>query len=213
MVNRNICLFLIPMPFCTFVVLCFWTFLSFLSPSACLLSDFFLILIQDPLSIVSFCVRYVLMFQLTDGEGLWQSCTHMVQYFVLIHIAFLGDFDSYFPFGFQFLAWDHLYIIYYLPCFLSMGLLLSPPRTFFFRCEMDGASKQYSRPFDPELFSKIKQEFNVFIATQENLLTRINSISSNKSTQSSTQGFQLIQNPDAFHATKSLPLLFKPKQK
>ena len=100
-----------------------------------------------------FCVRDVFNFQLTDGEEIWQFCTHMVHYFVSIHIAFLGDFDSYLPFAFQLLAWDHLYIIYCLPCFLSMGLLLSPPKTFF-KCEMDGALKYYSRPFDPELFHK-----------------------------------------------------------
>ena len=61
----------------------------------------FFIIIQAPLSIVSFCVRDVFNFQLTDGEEIWQFCTHMVQYFVLIHIAFLGDFfDSHLPFGF-----------------------------------------------------------------------------------------------------------------
>ena len=92
LVNKDICLFLIPMPFCTFVLL---FFLSFLNPLACLLFEFF---IQAPLSIVSFCVRDVLIFQLTDGEELWQSCTHMVQYFVLIHIAFLGDFLLLFSF-------------------------------------------------------------------------------------------------------------------
>ena len=125
MVNRNIRLFLIPMPFCTFfVILDLFSFWVLLMPF-CL--NFF---IQDPLSIVSFCVRDVFNFQLTNREEIWKFCTHMVQYFVLIHIAFLGYFDSYFPFGFQFLAWDHLYIIYCLPCFLSMGLLLSPPKKF-----------------------------------------------------------------------------------
>ena len=64
MVNRDIHLFLIPMPFFTFVLL---DFLSFLSPPACLFSKFF---IQAPLSIVSFCVRDVFKFQLTDGEEL-----------------------------------------------------------------------------------------------------------------------------------------------
>ena len=108
-----------------------------MSPPACLLFEF---LFQAPLSIVSFCVRDVLIFSAHNEEELWQSCTHMVQHFVLIHIAFLGDFDSYFPFGFQFLAWDHLNIIYCLPCFLSMGILMSPPKTFL-KCEMDGASK------------------------------------------------------------------------
>ena len=126
MVNKNIRLFLIPMPFCTFVL-----FLLLSSFESSFMPSFWIFLIQAPLSIVSFCVRDVSNFQLTDGEEIWQSCTNMVHYFVLIHIASLGDFDSYFPFGFQFLAWDHLNIIYCLPCFLSMGLLLSPPKTFF----------------------------------------------------------------------------------
>ena len=117
MVNRNIPLFLIPMPFYTFCA-----FLDFcplhMSPHTFLS---FWIFIQDPLSIVSFCVRDVFNFQLTDGEDLWQFCTHMVQYFVLIHIAFLGDFFTLIClFGFQILAWDNLYIIYFLPCVLSM---------------------------------------------------------------------------------------------
>ena len=86
--------------------------------------------IQALLSIVSFCVGDVFNFQLTDGEELWQFVTYMVQYFVSTHHAFIGVFDSYLPFGIQFLAWDHLYIIYYLPCFFSMGLLLSLSRTF-----------------------------------------------------------------------------------
>src|SRR5882757_6692422 len=125
MVNRNIHLFLIPMPFCAF--LCFWTFVLYFE-SSCM--PFFLnVFIQAPLSIVSFCVRDLFNFQLTNREELWQFCTHLVQYFVLIHISFLGVFDSYFPFSFQFLAWDHLYIIYCLPCFLSICLLLSLPRT------------------------------------------------------------------------------------
>ena len=124
MVNRNICLFLIPMSFCIFVLL---EFLSFLSPPACLLSEIF---IQAPLSIVSFCVRDVFNFPLTDGKELLTICTYMIQYLVLIDIVFFRSFDSYQPFGFQFLAWDHLYIIYYLPFFLSMGILLSPPTTF-----------------------------------------------------------------------------------
>ena len=115
---------------------CFWTFFSFLSPPTCLS---FWIFIQAPLSIVSFCVRYVFNFHLTDGEELWQFCTHMVQYFILIHIAFLGYFDSYLPFGFQFLAWDHLNIIY---CYLASSpwVLVVTPLDIF-KCEMDGASK------------------------------------------------------------------------
>ena len=77
MVNINIRLFLISMPFCTFVIL---DFFPLLSPPLCLLSKNF---IQSPLSIVSFCVRDVFNFQLMDGEELWQSYTHMVQYFFL----------------------------------------------------------------------------------------------------------------------------------
>ena len=37
-------------------------------------------------------------FQLTDGEELWQFCTYMIQYFVLIHIAFIGVFLLLFTF-------------------------------------------------------------------------------------------------------------------
>ena len=45
-------------------------------------------------------------------------------------MLFPGDFDSYCPFGFEFMARNYLNIIYCLSCFLSMGLLLSPPKTF-----------------------------------------------------------------------------------
>ena len=51
---------------------------------------FFLNFIQALLSIVSFCVRDAYNFHLTDGEELLAICTHMIQYFVLINIAFLG---------------------------------------------------------------------------------------------------------------------------
>ena len=47
---------------------------------------------------MSFCVRDVFNFQLTDEEELWQLCTHMIQYFILIHIALLGDFLLLFAF-------------------------------------------------------------------------------------------------------------------
>ena len=167
MVNRNIHLFLIPMTFCTFFLL---DFCPFLSPPACLLSEIF---IQAPLSIVSFCVRDVFNFQLTDGEELLAI---LYSYDLVlcsdIHF-FLGSFDSSQPFGFQFLAWDHLYIIYCLPCFLSMGLLLSPPREVL--------SVRWMEPQNSILdllilsyFTGIKQDFNVFIAIQENCQTRRN---------------------------------------
>ena len=51
---------------------------------------FFLNFIQAVLSIVSFCVRDAFNFQLTKGEELLEICTHMIQYFVSINIAFLG---------------------------------------------------------------------------------------------------------------------------
>ena len=76
--------------FCAFGLLSF-----LLSPPFCLLLE---ILIQTPLSIVSFCVRYVFNFQLTNREELWKSCTNIVQYFVLIHIAFLRRFWLLFAF-------------------------------------------------------------------------------------------------------------------
>ena len=124
MVNKYIRVFLIPMPFCTF--LCFWT-IVILSPPHAFLSEFF---IQAPLSIVSFCVRDVFNFQLTDREELLAILYSYDSVLCLDTYFFLRSFDSYLPFGFQFLAWDHLYIIYCLPCFLSMGLSLPPPRTF-----------------------------------------------------------------------------------
>ena len=156
MVNRYICLFHIPMPFSLLVLL---DFCPLLSPPLCLLSEIF----NSGSSIHSVLFMWdVCNFQLTDGEELWQSHTNMVQYFVLIHIDFLGDFDSYFPFGFQFLAWDHLNIIYHLPCFLSMGILLSPPKTFF--------SVRWMKIRNSILdllilsyFTRIKKDFNVFI--------------------------------------------------
>ena len=46
--------------------------------------------IQALLSIVSFCVRDAFNFHLTDGEEILAICTHIIQYFVLINIAFLG---------------------------------------------------------------------------------------------------------------------------
>ena len=55
--------------------------------------------IQALLSIVSFCVRDVFKFKLTDGEEIWQFGTYMVQYSVSIHNSFIGVFDSYLPFG------------------------------------------------------------------------------------------------------------------
>ena len=124
MVNKNIHLFLIPMPFCTF--LCFRTFvLSFESSCMPFFLNFF---IQAPLSIVSFCVRCI---WLSAHE---QRINLAVLYFNDSILCF-GTYcfhRSFFTliclFGFQFLAWDHLYIIYCLPCFLSMGILLSPPR-------------------------------------------------------------------------------------
>ena len=51
---------------------------------------FFFNFIQALLSIVSFHVRDVFTFRLTGGEELLENCTHIMQYFVLMNIAFLG---------------------------------------------------------------------------------------------------------------------------
>ena len=77
---------------------------------------FLLNFIQAPLSIVSFCVRDAFNFQLTDIEELLAIYTHIIQYFVLMIFAFLGVLTLISHFSFQFLAWDHLDIIYCLPC-------------------------------------------------------------------------------------------------
>ena len=117
-------------------------------------------------------------------------------------------FEFYLPFGFQFLAWDHLYIIYCLPCFLSMGLLLSPPKTFL---NVRWMEPQNSIPdlLILSYFTGITGDFNVSITIQENYLLEEISSDSNNKIQSNTQRSQLIQNSDDFHATKSLRLLLK----
>ena len=51
---------------------------------------FLLNFIQALLSIVSFCVRGAFNVQLTEEEELSAICTHIIQYFVLMNIAFLG---------------------------------------------------------------------------------------------------------------------------
>ena len=108
----------------------FFVLLDFLSFWVLLMPFFLNFFIQASLSIVSFCVRDVLIFSSRTEKNfgnfvlIWFST--LFWYILLSHEII----DSYLPFGFQFLAWDHLYIIYCLPCFLSMGLLLSPPKTF-----------------------------------------------------------------------------------
>ena len=64
-----------------------WNFFVLSTPPCAFISELF---IQAPLSIVSFCVRDVFNFHLMDGEELLAICTHMIQYFVSINIAFLG---------------------------------------------------------------------------------------------------------------------------
>ena len=126
MVNRNIHLFLIPMPFCTFFVL-----LDFLSFRVLLMPFFSEFFIQAPLSIMSFCVRDVFNFQLTDGEEL---LAYLYSYDSILFFGMYCFFEEFWlliDFSFsEIVAWDHLYMIYYLPCFLSVGLLLSAPWIF-----------------------------------------------------------------------------------
>ena len=156
MVNRNIHLFLTPMPFYTF--LSFEPFVLSSPPYAFLLN-----FIQDPLSIVSFCVRDVFNFELTDGEELLANLNSYDSILCFDTYCLIRSFDSYLPFGFQSVEWDHLYIIYCLPCFLFVGLLMSLPRTFL--------NVRWMEPQNsiPDLliliyFTWIKQDFNVFIA-------------------------------------------------
>ena len=126
MVNKNIHLLLIPMPFCTF---CAFGLFSFLSPPTCL--SFWIFYSWSSIHSVLLCERFI-DFQLTDREELWQFCTYMVQYFVLIHIAFLGVFDSYLPFGFQFLAWDQIIYNIMFTLLPFHGSFLSLPQTFLY---------------------------------------------------------------------------------
>ena len=134
MVNKNIRLFLIPMPFFTFVLLDFFV----LFESSCMPS--FWIFIQAPPSIMSFCVRDVLIFQLTDGEELWQSCTRMVQYFVFIHIAFLRRFWLLFSFWLSILGMGSFkYNIMFTMLPLHGSFVVTP--SYIFKSEIDGASK------------------------------------------------------------------------
>ena len=139
---------------------CFWTFVLSWVPLPAFFMKF---LIQAPLSIVSFCVRDVLIFQLTDGEELWQSCTHMVQYLLWYIFLFWGDFDSYFPFwlsihGMELFKYNILFTL--LP---FHGLLLSPPRTFFSVRWMEPRNSILDL-FILSYFTRIKQDFNVSIA-------------------------------------------------
>ena len=78
-------------------------------------------------------------------------------------IAFLGYFDSFFPFVFQFLEWDILNIIYCLPCFLSMGLLLSPPKKILMwdRWSLEIVFQTF---WSWVILQGLRQDFNVFIA-------------------------------------------------
>ena len=113
---------------CHFAFFCAFGIFCLLSPPRAFLSEFF---IQAPLSIMSFCVRDVCNFQLTDREEILAILYSYDLVLCFDKYCFLMSFDSYHPFSFQFLAWDHLYIIYCLPCFLSMGLLLSAPQDNF----------------------------------------------------------------------------------
>ena len=89
MVNRNIHSFLIPMRFRTFFVL-FGLFVL-LSPPHAFLSEFF---IQAPQSLVSFCVRDVCNFQLTDGEELLAILYSYDLVLCFDTYCFLRSFDS-----------------------------------------------------------------------------------------------------------------------
>ena len=63
-----------------------------LSESSCMPSEFF---IQAPLSIVSFCVRDVFNFQLTEGEELLAILYSYDSVLCFDRYCFLRNFDSY----------------------------------------------------------------------------------------------------------------------
>ena len=84
----------------------------------------------------------------------------------LIYNAFIGDFDSYLPFGIHFLAWDHLYLIYCLPCFFPWALCYHS----LGHLNVTWMEPQNSIP-DPFIlvyFTRVKQDFNAYIAIREN---------------------------------------------
>ena len=91
-----------------------FSFVEFLSFWV-LLIPFFLNFIQPLLSIVSLCVRDAFNFQLTDKEELLAICTHIIQYFVSINIAFLGVLTFIILLALNSWRLDHLDIIYCLP--------------------------------------------------------------------------------------------------
>ena len=125
MVNKNIHLFLIPMPFCTF--LCFRTFvLSFESSCMPFFLNFF---IQAPLSIVSFCVRDVSTFSSRTEKNFRRFSTYGST-FVLRYNAFHRSFRLLSTFwhsipGMGSFAYNVMFTL--IP---FMGPLMSLPRTF-----------------------------------------------------------------------------------
>ena len=130
MVNRNIRLFLIPMRFCTFVLLDFCAFglLSFLlSPPACLS---FWIFIQDPLSIVFVCVRDVFNFELMDEEELLEILYSYGSLLCFDTYCFLRIFWLLFAFWLSIPGMGSFKYNIPLPCFLSMDFCCHPLRHF-----------------------------------------------------------------------------------
>ena len=147
MANRNIHLFLIPMPLQHF---CAFGLLSFSYESSCM--PFFLNFnSSSSIPSVLLCERRIHV--LAHGwRGTFSDLLLISSAFVLMYNAFIGVFDSYLPFAVHFLAWDHLYLIYCLPCFFPWALCCHSLGNF--KCDMDGTSKQYSRPFDSSLFHR-----------------------------------------------------------
>ena len=90
----------------------------------------FLNFIQALLSIMSFCVRDVFNFQLTNGEELLAILYSYSSVLCFDTYCFLRSFRLLFAFWLQILGMGSFIYKYCLPCFLSVGLLLSPPKTF-----------------------------------------------------------------------------------
>ena len=149
MENRNIPLFLIPMPFCTFCA--FFGLLSFAYESSCMPS-FLNFHSGSSIHSVLLCERCIQL----SAHGQRRTFGNLV----LIWFSTL--------FRYILLSQERLTLICLWHSILGMGsfiynimFTLLPFHEPFavtpqdiFKCEMDGASKQYSRPFDSSLLSR-----------------------------------------------------------
>ena len=124
MVNINIHLFLIPMPFCTFVLLD--PFVLFESSCMPFFPNFYSGSFIHSVLLCERCIDF-------SSHRRRRTLSIMYSYgsvFVLIHIAFLGDFDSYLPFWLTVLGMESFKYNILFTLLPLHGSLLSPPKTF-----------------------------------------------------------------------------------